>query len=412
MPDNYDPAEMMRRAKAALHVSAPSDSLHQIVSRDPEAFLYIRLLYATDRGNAIEVPLLKDDPEIAVTGIFCGPRFLVYSEAAEQGMRRGTYYYRVKARTLVDTNFLSDLPHFYEGHPTKNSVAIAKTLKFIETSLGRGFDWSFPLLENLREVARGGNPFPYRKVAAAKFFDETGRSTPRLEGFSNEDPQLTAYFREAEKSWAAVLADPGSWEMMGRRDWVYCVLLKSMTERWAGSGVKDGLRNVVQFCLDKLDLLPLKELYFAWKILQPDSNLAILNENEFKTPTSKSLRRISALAWDLFLFRWLETQLTDTAGTDFYLPLVTSLDADLMAAIRACPLRAVLIDDRARRVEAIFDDAREFHEILDGALTPEQRDKAFDPRRKVGRLAFQPTSVGAAIHQLEKEIEKKAQRAP
>ena len=140
-------------------------------------------------------------------------------------------------------------------------------------------------------------------MAAAKFFDETGRSTPRLEGFSNDDPQLSAYFREAEKSWAAVLADPGSWEMMGRRDWVYCVLLKSMTERWAGSSVEDGLRNVVQFCLDKLDLLPLKELYFAWKILQPDSNLAILNETEFKTPTSRSLRRISALAWDLFLFR-------------------------------------------------------------------------------------------------------------
>ena len=98
MPDNYDPAEMMRRAKAALHVSAPSDSLHQIVSRDPEAFLHIRLLYATDNGNAIEVPLPKNDPEIAVTGIFCGPRFLVYSEAAEQGMRQGTYYYRVKAR--------------------------------------------------------------------------------------------------------------------------------------------------------------------------------------------------------------------------------------------------------------------------------------------------------------------------
>lgn len=413
MPKYVTAKEKMCRAKAALHHAHPNDSLAEILGRDREAFSGLRLLFASDVAGAdISHLLPANDPNIAVMGVFCTQKFLTFSDEAEQAMRRGgTYRYSLAARTILDTNFLSELPLFFEGKEVKESAKIADTLSFIKTRLNGSFEWAFAGMENLRQAVRENNPFPYRKVAAAKYFDETGAITPRHTGFSVRDPELDTFFTGAEDFWSAIMSNPASWDALRWRDTVYCLTLKAMLERWSGSSVEDGLRNLVQFCLDDLEMLPLKEIYFAWKALRPNGRLSILDEKRFLSPHDKSIKRINSLSWDLFLFRWIEKILSDRERADFHLPLVTTLDRNLVAAIQDCPLRAVLIHDEAGLVESIFDDSRAFNVCLDAAITPAQRERIFDSNRQIGRAARRPSLLQDCIYQLEEGVRELVHKA-
>ena len=189
---------------------------------------------------------------------------------------------------------------------------------------------------------------------------------------------------------------------------MYCIMLRATLEFWKGSNIDEGMLRLVKFCLNTFNLVPMKELYFGWKMLTglTADPLGIFDEADLRRPTDKSLSRLSALAWDLFLFRWCETLMTEFKEQYFFVPLVTTLDTELLSALRLCPVRALLMNDDAQAVEAIFEDERDLAECLDRALPDEIKQLIDNPRRRTAQKKIANHALSAAINSLEAEVRK------
>lgn len=393
--------EKMRRAKTAILSRDNHESLIDTIERDREAFSGLRLLFASDITGA-PIQTMLDEAGIA-SSVFCGTGMLAFSDEIESQMKEGRAEVGFGIRAILDTNLLSDMPKFLSGDFLKTRDRVEASLKFVDQKLERNVDWTFASLENLREAIKPNNPWPFLKVAAARHFSENG-FTPT----SRAD--LRKYIPAAEDQWRTWLGSTDCWHHVSRRDLVYAILLFAIQECWKGSSVNNAMSKLVDFCLDTFNTLPLKELYFGWKAItgihEPNDQLAIFAEPALRSPTKKSLDRMSALAWDLFLFRWCETLMTELKGSIFYTPAVTTLDVDLLAAIKACPLRAVLICDGGEAVEAIFDDELEFQICLDSSISKICKERIHDPERQAKSGNISRYSLSVAINALEEEVSK------
>ncbi len=391
------PWDKIHKAKSAILNHDPKKSLLDTINNNREAFSGLRLLYASDHGGA---PIQEKLTDSYVVPIFCGRGMLAFSDYIENQMQRGIPAVTFKVRAIFDTNILSDLPSYFSGKQTPTREKIKNTLKFIEDNFSRSADWTFPSLENLREAAKPNNPWPYIKVAAIRHFETSGL-TPA------DADQLEVHIPAAEDQWSKWLAGNDCWLQIRRRDLFYAVLLFAVVERWKGVETHRALGCLVNFCLDSFDTIPLKEIYFAWKLLkgsEPSDQLSIFSEPALLSPSKKSLSRISALAWDLFLFRWCETLMTEMKDDNFFIPVITTLDEDLIGVIKACPLRALLIDDANGKVEAIFDDEIDFQKCLLNVFDKKMQEKINNQERQQRSGRFSRYRLSFTINSLEQEI--------
>ncbi|MBS7420382.1 hypothetical protein KHW15_12715 [Pseudomonas syringae] len=404
----------MLRVKTAILCRSPGDSLLDIVASDREAFSGIRVLFASDEGG---VPLQglgrSDNPNVPVVPLFAGKGIFAFSDAIEKQMRSGSAPLEFPFFSLLDTNFLTELPGFFRHENSKHREKVRATLQFIEDQGGRGFDWMFASLENLREVVKPNNPWPYQKVAAAKMFDAMMHAPEvRERVLKGHAEQIQDYISAAEEMWDSFLTNRDVWACIQRRDMMQSIMLRALLECWNGRSVDDGIRCLVDFCLDNFDAMPLKELYFGWKALSgfadKQTRMPIFDEPALRNPNADSANRISALAWDLYMFRHCETLMTERKGNQFIIPVVTTLDDGLLKAIKSCPLRALLIHDEARKVEAIFDDEIEFSTCLDRALSNETKMRINDPVRIARPKRISKHDLSYLINSLESEVKKAA----
>lgn len=350
------------------------------------------------------------NPDVAISSMFCGSGFLAFSNEFEAEMKAGHSPLAFGIRVLFDTNFLSDMPKILSQEMFSRKAEMEATLNHIVEQLEKSFDWSFAALENIREVVKQNNPWPYRKVAAIKLFDAMPSLSAALEANANgHGIDSDKFISAAEEHWRAFLGNEETWKALARRDLIYCLMLKTMILCWSGASTAKTLATLSDFSVRVLGTLPLKELYFAWKcatgFASPEKRLEIFAEAPLRKPSQNSLLRISALAWDFFFFRWCETLLSEHRGPMFVVQAITTLDKGLLDAVRACPLRAVLISDSGSRVEAIFDDELEFQmslrEAMPSDLQREIADPCWAPSKSVSRYLLSKT-----IHDLETDIQR------
>ncbi|CAI3806161.1 hypothetical protein GLGCALEP_04113 [Pseudomonas sp. MM221] len=155
--------------------------------------------------------------------------------------------------------------------------------------------------------------------------------------------------------------------------------------------------------------MPLKELYFAWKVIIGFSTgytTPVFAEKALRAPHKKSIARISALAWDLFIFRFTETLLTEGTDNSFYIPYVTTLDQSLLDTIASCPLKAMISFPQLRHVETIFEDELHFQYCLDAAMSERQRTIMQEAGRGLKGNKRQRHHISRSIHELESAITK------
>ena len=93
------------------------------------------------------------------------------------------------------------------------------------------------------------------------------------------------------------------------------------------------------------------------------------------------------MAWDLFAIRYQESLATRSKHADFYIPFFASFDNRFVEFVKACPIRALLLDDQEERVMTIFEDEFEFVQDLNLALTPNLIDQLQDPVAKLKRMS-------------------------
>lgn len=406
MPTNINTSRIMardkmRRAKTAILSGGHKRSLKDIVSEDRAAFSGLRMLYASDFSGTPIQKMLAGSGHI--TSALCGTGVLAFSDEIEQQMNVGQADLGFAVRAVFDTNLLSDLPKYFGGENISTRDRVTRTLEFVEKSLGRNVDWSFASLENLREASKPNNPWPYLKVAAIRHFQVAGTA-------SATPIELEKFIPAAEEQWKSWLGSNECWHQIARRDLVYAVLLFVILECWKNAPILPAMSRLVDFCLSTFGTVPLKELYFGWKALRgihaPQDQLSIFSEPALRSPSKSSLDRVSALAWDLFLFRWCETLMTEQKGNIFFVPAVTTLDEGLLGAIKACQLRALLIHDDAQMVEAVFDDELEFQVCLREAINKAVCDCIEDPERQEQSGEISRYVLSSTINSLEKEVAK------
>lgn len=399
--------EQMRRAKTVLLSANAFGSFHDLIYADRTAFTGLRVLYASDAAGVPIQGMLSNDGN--VQSIFTGKGLLAFSSEIEAAMQSGEAAIGIGVRPLIDTNLFSDLPKLLTGEDFSTRERVETSLDYLTLTFGPGLlDWTFSSLENMREAAKPHNRWPIRKSAAARHYLAYGRS--KLSG-----DQFREFMPLAEGQWQDWLKSDAMWHQVRRRDAVYIVMLLAFMEAWNGSQPVGALRRMIKFCLDCLGSVPLKELYFGWKILcgihRRELALDLFSEPSLKQPKSDSLARINAVAWDLFLFRWCETQMTERPQLDrrlnvfgFYVPAVTTLDEGLLSAIRSCPLKALLVHDEAQVVESLFADELQFQVDLNEAMTADISSCLMDPKRLASTGRVNHTAQEMAVQVLEAQV--------
>lgn len=401
--------DKINRVKEAVLAATDNSSLKEIIDSDKEAFNGIRMLYSTNAAGAqLQVDeSLKD----FFTGIFSKKRLLAYSDSIRTEMEQGTSIICFKQRALFDTNLLSDLPKFFKGIDFSTKQKVEKITEAVEKVYGGSFDYCFPMLENLREFTCANNPYPVNKVSAAIYFDNKLRG--ELRPSSNKDDLFEPYFSQAEDVWKNFRSSEHMWHMIDRRDLIYAVMLKTFLLCWTTKSItiENALNNLIEYCLDELGVLPLKELYFAWKVVIGFSVgyfTPVFDEKLLKSPKKKSVDRIGALAWDLFIFRFTETLLTEEKDNNFYIPTVTTLDNGLLSTIVSCPVKAMISFPDLQYVETIFEDEVQFQQCLNSSMSAKQRNEITDPKRGVKGSKRLRHYMSISIHNLEKSIKELA----
>lgn len=397
--------EKITRVKEAILTAIDNSSLKEIVDSDKEAFNGIRMLYST---NAAGAQLQVDESlENFFSGVFSKKRLLAYSDSIRTEMEQGTSIICFKQRALFDTNLLSDLPKFFKGVDFSTKEKVEKIIEAVVHVYGGSFDYCFPMLENLREFTCANNPYPVNKVSAAIYFDNKLRGN--LTSPLNQDDLFAPYFSQAEVVWKSFRSNEHVWHMIDRRDLIYAVMLKTFLLCWTIKSItiENALNHLIEYCLDELGVLPLKELYFAWKVVIGFSVgyfTPVFDEKLLKSPNKKSIDRIGALAWDLFIFRFTETLLTEEKENNFYIPTVTTLDNGLLSTIVSCPAKAMISFPELQYVETIFEDELQFQQCLNSSMSAKQRNKISDPQRDIKGNKRLRHYMSISIYNLEKSI--------
>ncbi len=365
------------------------------------------MLYSTDASGA-QIQIKKELAQ-SFSGIFSRSRLLAYSDAIRAQMEAGTSKILYQQRALFDTNLLSDLPRYFRGESISTRQKIDDIVSAIELHYGGGFDYSFSMMENMREFICINNPHPVTKVAAAIYFDHKFRNA--LEKEASPRDIFSPFYEPAENIWMSFRASQYTWMTIDRRDLTYAVLLKTHHLCWSNTSLtmEQALQAVVEYCLTELGVMPLKELYFAWKAIIgfcTPYTLPVFNEKSLKSPHKNSVERISALAWDLFIFRFTETLLTEGKDNTFYIPSITTLDKGLLDTIISCPVKAMISFPEIQYVETIFEDELLFQQCLNTAMSRKQRESTQDPDRGLKGSKKSRHHMSKSIQELEKLIKK------
>lgn len=397
--------EKVRRAKHAVLSAEESFSLQDIIGLDPVAFQGVRMLYSTSSsGTELQV---KESDRHVLSGIFSKNNIFAYSDAIFNEMQYGTSAICYKRRVLLDTNFLSDLPRYFLGEELNTRDKVEDVLTIIKDEYCGGFDYGFSMLENLREFARDNNPHPVNKVAAAIYFDHLVRGEAKAWG--SRIDVFEPYIAKAEAVWMNFRSSSDAWDMVDRRDLIYAVMLKTFHMCWSQNGltIERALNSLVDYCLAVLGVVPLKELYFAWKAIVGFSvgyYTPVFDEADLKTPKKGSIGRIGALAWDLYMFRFSEMLLSEEKGNSFYIPSITTLDKGLLDTISACPVKAMISFDDFRFIETIFEDELLFQQCLESSLSISQYNMMMDGSRSLQGSRKPKHYMLASIAEIERYI--------
>jgi len=407
---NLEPQDKLRRIKTAIVMSDSRMSLYDIIKQDESAFSGFRILYASDfSGTPVQQTFRVNNTNIAVKNIFCGSSFLAYSDEINKQMLKGKADLQFPLRMILDTNVLSDLKSFFTDEDCKKKEKIRDTLEFMFINMRKSYDFSFAALENVRELSKPGNPWPYEKIIIIKTIEACNTLDEAIEKYASYNgcyPEKLV--KEVDNFWELYSTSKEIIQAFTRRDLVYCLLLKTFINCWHGKSIHQNISDLVDFCLDNFSLIPMKEIYFSWKIskgfINPLDRLSIFDEPEFKSPKKNSASRVSALAWDLFMFRWCETLMTETKGSTFFIPAITTFDNTFSQAFDLCPLRAIIFNEKYGLVDTVFDDEHEFQIYFNDSLSEHQFARIQDPSRRSSKPYVSKMLLSKLIYELEGSI--------
>jgi len=100
----------------------------------------------------------------------------------------------------------------------------------------------------------------------------------------------------------------------------------------------------------------------------------------------KTKGKLRGMSWDIFALRYQETMASKSYEGDFCIPFFASFDNRFVELTKACPIRAVLIDEVCENVITIQLDELEFQSELINSMSSEMLAELNDSTKKPARM--------------------------
>ncbi|QSX28705.1 hypothetical protein JYB88_10445 [Shewanella cyperi] len=401
----------LQHATNAVVMHDPSDSFTNLIENNESLFRGFRLVYSTNNLDAeFSHSSLREIEEHCPTlkKYFYGTGLLFYSENHyEDTKRKGRIEIPLDYSLSLDSN-AAERFRVWEGGGSldKEENRFEGLVRFIKEGKEQGFnfDYSFFIIENLIDSMKPENHRPFNTIRALKRFDYLEYEK---DSFDIRNPKFSESLEASgQRAIEALHAFHSSSEIKGfldRRMGLYLILLKAILLREQKDlNLNKQMELLVEYSLDALGAFAKTEIYFAWKLLKHGKNF------RFFDPISqlgkKSLHKIKGMAWDLFAIRYQETLASKSNIGDFYVPFFASFDNRFVELTKACPIRAVIIDDIDKRVMTIYLDEYEFMVDLNESISPELNHRLQDPDEKIKRMSRKLTAADLKLKADELEL--------
>lgn len=377
----------------------PMDSFNNLIAKNENLLEGFRLVYSTDNIDAAFSHFsLKNIEKCcpALKRYFYGSGLLFYSDQHYKNTKlNGRIEIPIDYSLSLDSN-VAEKFRIWENNRSldKEQERFDGLVRFIKDGEAGGFnfDYSFFILENLIDSMTLDNHRPFNTIRALKRFDHLKYNK---ESFDILNPEFIETREQAgERATETLHAFQLSEEIQGflkRRKGLHLILLKAVLLREQEKlNLNEKLSSLVEFSLDALGAFAKTEIYFAWKLLKHGKDLRFFDS--ISQLGDKSLHRIRGMSWDLFAIRYQETLASKSNIGDFYVPFFASFDNKFVELTKACPIRALIIDDRDKRVITIHLDEVEFMTDISCSITPQLNNQLQDPYEKIRRLSSKLSS--------------------
>ncbi|MGZ3182486.1 MAG: hypothetical protein ACXU8N_08600 [Telluria sp.] len=409
-----DEAEQFRRVLTAIASAPPGAAFGAIIESERAAFQGMHVTYAT-RATELHLNEIRLDKLNAACpllhSLFDGTGLLFYSDEAYSATLAGRASIILDYSIMLDKNVCEEIRRYVRGKQPSDPVALGQLLRLVR---GRrenfNYDFMNYLAEEYEHFTQATNDRPLQTFYALKRLDYLNEldlaAFPTLSTSAEIDSSVQ---RAVEDMVKAIYGRGAVRQLFLNRKAAYAVLLQAAILRWEGTAPLDAMTALVELSVRHLGKLTKIELYFGWKLVNLQQRLpAFFRPIERPKPGLRSVLR--GMAWDLTFFRSAEIlasmpRAVGTLQAEFFVPLIASADTKFRQMVAACPLKAIVIDRRAQRINSVFRDELDFQEILDQALAHAAIDRS--PAAQQGRwqATLEESELDRIIQRLENQIE-------
>lgn len=346
----------------------PEKSFSSLIEENKELFHGFKVIYSTDNfeTNFLSGSLKDIENKCPVLKkYFYGSGILFYSdESYKTILAKGKYEIPIEYSLSLDSN-IAERFRVWEngGNLAQDEEKFENLIRFIKEN-NFNFDYSFFIIENLKTAMKEENQRPYNTIRALKRFDSY--QFDNLD-FNLKNPKFNENRESSGKKAAEILYRFSSSEevllKLEHQKTLYLMMLKAVIiQQNSKINLNQKLSELMKYSIKAIGKFPKTEIYFGWKLFKYGSRFRffdpISNLNE------KSLSKIKGMSWDLFSQRHQETLASKSFTSEFYIPFFASFDNRLIELSKASPIRALIIDERDKRVISVYQDELEFQEDM------------------------------------------------
>ncbi|WP_165727846.1 hypothetical protein [Pseudoalteromonas sp. 31A1] len=385
--------ERLQNAMNAIVSHDPEHSFTELIDDKRALFKGFKMIYSTNHldGNFAKSSLKSIEDECPVLKkYFYGNGLLFFSdELYDKTWIHGEIKIPLDYSLSLDSNAAERFRAWEDGKDLDKSIHdFEKLVRFIKDGEGNGFnfDYSFFLIENYFDSMKENNHRPFNTIRALKRFDHLNYD------MNNFDVTKPIFYEDravagqrAIETLHAFHSSPEILKFQERRMLLYIVLLKAVILRQnIKTTLAEKISELVLFCLNDLGKFPKTELYFAWKLLKYGKQLRFFDP--VSQISKKTLKKIKGMSWDIFALRYQETLASKGDFGEFFIPFFASFDNRFVELAQACPIRAVLLDEKGKNVITIQLDELEFQTELNTSIEPEVHKMLLDTELKLKRM--------------------------
>lgn len=390
-------------------------SFDTIAKSRAEECLDIRTLVSTSDPNAIDLDVdLGLQPCKYVTPIFEGPRAWLLSRhtAVQSRLANGRSNVLVDYSLGFDSNFAEKLRALINGENIQQTDRdrVTAVLRLKASNPRVQFDIVPFLHENTRLVRdEPDNKRPLSTLVAFYMLDHLdwgaflADSTRFKFDASTEDLRLRLEPR-AEKFLSSLHSSAVVLKQEAMAMGTQALLLRFAT-LWKvhKRDRKRVFRDLLDFCIFELGLLPSSELTLIWRGTLEKQVAPFFGP--LINPSDKMFKSVRGMAWDMTHLRSLQDAARKSALGSFFIPYFVSLDERWRYLLRLNPIKVMLVDDTKR--SANFGRSREVEfQIWIGEVMSDRAKAEMTPEN-VKRRRLAARSLDS--HAMERLVEKEKQ---